>query len=155
MDLLGQASRYAALVQKTLNRLDSDPNCQDALNPWAKTGLFDRNNGATTNSQPALNYWDNLPQQSSDFKAKFAKESRFDTYVNSQTIADALKNGRTMASLVQNYALNAQNLYNEAVGIYFYAYCSVKSTLRLGGYGDRLFNHASCQLPCREGWCYW
>lgn len=149
MNVLGQAGRYTALVQKALNRLD-EPTCQGALNPWAKTGLFDRN-GDIVDSQVASNYWDNLPQRSSDFKAKFAKESRFDTYVNSQTIADAMKNGHTMASLVQTYALNAKNLYHEAVGLYRYAYCGIKSTLHYGQSANNFLITSPANYPAEKG----
>lgn len=52
---LGRACRYLSFVQQALDKLDQ-LNCQGALNPWGKTGLFDRNHGITDSIIPS-NYW--------------------------------------------------------------------------------------------------
>lgn len=129
MQNLGKAGRYLSMVQQTLDKLD-DPKCAGALNPWAKTGLFDRD-GGVTDSQPSNDYWNNLAQRHADFKAKFAATGRFNSYINAQTIADAIKNKQPLTSLVQSYTSNAQQMYQEAVNLYRYTYCNIKSTLRI------------------------
>lgn len=113
---LGQAGRYLSLVQQALNKLDN-PKCKNALNPWAKTGLFDRHH-TITDSNVDYQYWENIAQRHEQFKAKFAAIAGFENYVNSETIADALKNGHALTSLVKMYSFNARQLYLDAADVY-------------------------------------